>query len=125
MLCVYSTVGNPCEKQHCDYMCVLTYDSTHAACICQDGKPVEPNTVCPKNANDRMTVTSQISNMKSRHTRHEGGIYSTIIVAVLVLGTLLGVYYFYQKYRLKLSALDPRYVSNLLDLFKNRFLSVL
>ncbi|XP_012218709.2 vitellogenin receptor-like [Linepithema humile] len=107
-------VENLCEKQHCDYMCVLTHDlnvrnlaSTRATCICQDGKPVESSIICPKSVNDEITIASRMSSMKSAHIRHESGIYSTIIVAVLVIGTLLGVYYFYQKYRYRLGDLDP------------------
>lgn len=83
--------------------------NNRTACICQDGKPVEPGTICP-NANEEITFKSS----KMTSARHEGGVYGTIIVIILVTAAILSVYYFYQKYKFKFSALNRnRYVQNL------------
>lgn len=101
------------------------HNSTHennrsrTACICQDGKLVEPNTICPKNAKSMQYTTHQ-------NNGNQNGIYYIIIIVMLVsiIVILLGVQ-FYQKYRFRSSVLNSnRYVPNF-DSFKNQSLNVI
>ncbi|XP_067215014.1 vitellogenin receptor-like [Linepithema humile] len=117
---IFHTVNHPnvvenfCKIEHCDYMCVLNHSiidlldehiESFVTCICQDGKPVKPNTICPKNANEDIAFVST-------HTCHNGGICSIIIIMILIVGALFGVYYLYQKYKLKLGVLDLNIINS-------------
>ncbi|GAB1865448.1 Putative vitellogenin receptor [Camponotus japonicus] len=80
-------VENLCEKQNCDYMCILK--TNDAVCICQDGKPTTSNNTCT--VHDKMRVAARhISRIQ-----YQGGIYIiTIIILVIVLSLCT---YYYQK----------------------------
>ncbi|XP_012532761.2 vitellogenin receptor [Monomorium pharaonis] len=87
---------NLCDEKYCDYMCVLTKDG--ATCICSDGKRIESNVTCEIKSDLKFIKNINLS----RNTRNiSGGIYSITIIVLLVGVSLLCVYYYYQRNRLK------------------------
>lgn len=98
-------------------MCVLTNEN--ATCICQDGKPVKPNYVCTPNIlNDAVNFASNATDIRSRSIRHYSSTYSGIFIALIIIILVLCGYYYYQKHKLKMTALNNlRYVPNLLDYY--------
>ncbi|XP_029163122.1 LOW QUALITY PROTEIN: vitellogenin receptor [Nylanderia fulva] len=96
---IHPLVENLCEKLNCNYMCVLKAKT--ATCICQDGKPITPNSTCTElRKNDEMKFISRRTN--NIKIRSQSKIYSITIVTLLVIVSLLCIYYYYQKRKLKL-----------------------
>lgn len=96
-------VENLCEKQNCDYMCVLK--ANDAACICQDGKPITSNSTCTEvHTNNEMRLATRRINIS--RIRHQGGIYTITIVTLLIIVSSLCIYYYYQKNKLKLKTVN-------------------
>ncbi|XP_050452085.1 vitellogenin receptor isoform X1 [Cataglyphis hispanica] len=96
-------VENLCEKQNCDYMCVLK--ANDAVCICQDGKPIASNSTCTKvHTNNEMKLATNRINIS--RMRNQGGIYTITIVTSLIIFSALCIYYYHQKSKLKLKTLN-------------------
>lgn len=116
-LWVCLTVENLCEKQNCDYMCVLK--ANNATCICQDGKPIASNSTCTGvHTNNEMKLATSRINIS--RMRNQGGIYTITIVTLLIIFSSLCIYYYHQKSKLKLKTLnDLKYVQNLFDQVSN------
>lgn len=98
---IHPLVENLCEKLNCSYMCILK--ANNAICICQDGKPITPNSICTEvRTNDKMKFNSISRGTNILRSQNQSRIYTITVMILFVIVSLLCIYYYYQKRKLKL-----------------------
>ncbi|KYM77742.1 Vitellogenin receptor, partial [Atta colombica] len=88
----YDKDKNLCDKEFCDYMCVLLKEN--ATCICSDGKPIKSNTTCMINNKSLIENTQHTS------------IYIITITVLLIAVLLLCIYNCYQRSKFQWKLVD-------------------